>query len=142
MPSCCEGRLLRELAQIAEVVAAETTDVHRGDDEKVSGALQDRLAGSKFCRLAYTHHPLKDLGALSAAGVAYATCRGVRRFPTAVVWCVREGAGFVGRGAMGVLTHLGLGVCRCDENYKNGPKTEAQHGVIFTRDARLSLSLP
>lgn len=72
---------------------------------------------------------------------------------SAMVSCVQEGAGFSGRGAVGVLTHLGLSVCPCDVNYKK-LRIKAQHGVIFgttvkravemAREAGLSLkvSLP
>jgi hypothetical protein len=49
---------------------------------------------------------------------------------SAMVSCVQEGAGFRGRGAIGVLTHLGLSVCPCDVNYKK-LTIKAQHGVVF-----------
>lgn len=72
---------------------------------------------------------------------------------SALVSCDQEGVGFSGRGAVGVLTHLGLSVCPCDVKFKN-LKIKAQHGVIFgttvaraiemAREAGLSLkvSLP
>jgi hypothetical protein len=49
---------------------------------------------------------------------------------SAMVSCVQEGLGFSGRGAVGVLTHLGLSVCPCDVKFK-GLKIKAEHGVIF-----------
>jgi hypothetical protein len=49
---------------------------------------------------------------------------------SALVSCVPAGTGFSGRGAIGVLTHLGLSVCPCDVRFKNF-KIKAQHGVIF-----------
>ena len=72
---------------------------------------------------------------------------------SAMVSCVQEGLGFSGRGAIGVLTHLGLSIRPCDVTFE-GLKIKAEHGVIFgttvaraiemAREARLELkvSLP
>jgi hypothetical protein len=67
-----------------------------------------------------------------------------------MVTCSQNGATFVGQGAVGALTHLGLSVCPCDVKYKH-LRIKAQHGVIFgtttrraiemAREAGLSLSL-
>jgi hypothetical protein len=49
---------------------------------------------------------------------------------SAMVSCAPAGAGFSGRGAVGVLTHLGLAVCPCNVKFKH-LRITAQHGVIF-----------
>jgi hypothetical protein len=69
---------------------------------------------------------------------------------SAMVSCDLAVAGFQGRGAVGVLTHLGLSVCPCDVKFKQ-MKFKAQHGVIFgttvaqaiqmAREAGLSLKV-
>jgi hypothetical protein len=69
---------------------------------------------------------------------------------SAMVECVQNGATFDGHGAVGALTHLGLGVCPCKVNFKK-LTFQAQHGVIFgttvrravemAREAGLSLSV-
>jgi hypothetical protein len=66
------------------------------------------------------------------------------------VSCDQQGTAFRGRGAIGILTHLGASVCPCDVNFKN-LKLKAQHGVVFgtttaraiemAREAGLSLKV-
>jgi hypothetical protein len=58
---------------------------------------------------------------------------------SAMVSCVQQGAGFSGRGAVGVLTHLGLSVCPCDVNYKKF--TTVSRAVEMAREAGLSLKV-
>lgn len=67
-----------------------------------------------------------------------------------LVRCDSDGLGFHGRGAAGVLTHLGLQVCPCQVNTKTF-SFHAEHGVIFgttvaqairlAREANLSLTV-
>jgi hypothetical protein len=67
-----------------------------------------------------------------------------------MVTCSQEGATFKGRGAAGVVTHIGYSVCPCDVNFKH-LRIKAEHGVTFgtttrraiemAREAGLSLSL-
>ena len=49
---------------------------------------------------------------------------------SAMVSCTPTDSGFEGRGAIGVLTHLGASACPCDVTFK-GFKIKAEHGVIF-----------
>lgn len=69
---------------------------------------------------------------------------------SAVVTCDTDGTVFHGRGAAGVLTHLGLEVCPCGIDGDNGTIT-AQQGFVFgttvgraiemAREANLTLAL-
>jgi hypothetical protein len=52
-----------------------------------------------------------------------------------LVWCQSDLVGFHGRGAVGVLTHLGATVCPCDVNFKH-LRVKAEHGVIFGTTVR------
>lgn len=58
-----------------------------------------------------------------------------------LVRCESDGVGLHGRGAAGVLTHLGLQVCPCDVNFKNKFKFQAEHGVIFGTTVEQSIEM-
>jgi hypothetical protein len=49
--------------------------------------------------------------------------------------CENDGLTFVGNGAVGVLTHIGLALCPCDVNFKH-LRVKAEHGVIFGTTVR------
>lgn len=67
-----------------------------------------------------------------------------------LVACESDVLGFHGRGAVGVLTHLGLAVCPCDVKFKH-LRVKAEQGIIFgttvrrakemAREAGLTLSI-
>jgi hypothetical protein len=69
---------------------------------------------------------------------------------SAVVTCESDATAFHGRGAAGILTHLGLEVCPCDVNFKK-TKVRIQQGIVFgttvaraiemAREAGLSLTV-
>ena len=52
-----------------------------------------------------------------------------------LVECESDLVGFHGRGAVGVLTHLGASVCPCDVNFKH-LRVKAEHGIVFGTTVR------
>ena len=52
-----------------------------------------------------------------------------------LVSCESDLVGFHGRGAVGILTHLGASVCPCDVKFKH-LRVKAEHGVIFGTTVR------